>query len=243
MLGEAASKGLKISDEAAEVIARAVPQPEPTAAPAPEPTLAEAVVEDLKADAEEKFELPTFAPVPDDEFAGFEEEEAEQTIEKLSSILETDEEGYSDIEDADELRAELHKLKKQLGYQKELRATSERKRWADEAKEKYPLANVSEIQATSRNAFLKAAGKSHNQNYDHLSPILQELEEARKKLMEDAKAEGRKAAVESWGQPTTTATVGETDVAAYEAEMNAARGRKASLAERIGIMRKHGRSK
>lgn len=247
MLGQAAKMGMKVNEEAVEAMREAAqePAPEPEAPvldlPTPAPTAVEETVEDLAAAAGEKFvELPKFAPVPEEEFLGFEEEETEQTIADLKEVLNTDEEGFLEMEDADDLRAKIAKLEKALNFQKELRAKTQRSTWEKEAKERYPLANISDISAQSRNAFMKAAAKSHNQNYDHLSPYFQQLEEAAKQAREQAKAEGKKEAVEAWGEVPSAPTVGDIDEGAYQAGLAEARKTR-KLENVIRYMREHGR--
>ena len=244
MLGEAAAKGMTVSPAAEEAL-RSAPvaaQAPPELTPEVEPTAGEEVAEELKAEGEEKFPaLPAFKPVPEDEFAQFEEEEAEETLQELKELLDEDDDGYTEHEDDDDLRAKVHKLEKALLFQKEQRAKSERKNWQKEAEERFPLANFTGIQATSRRAFLKAAAESHNAAYRHLSPYLERLEAERNAAIEEAKEKAKQEAIQAWGEPTVGPSVPEIDQGAYDAELSAMRRAGKSLEERLRFMRENGK--
>lgn len=241
MLGSAAALGMEVSDSAQEALSEAPEAVQAPSEPAPAATTGEQVAEELVAEGEETFvALPVFKPVPEDEFAMFEEEEAGQTIEELKELLD-EEDGYTEIEDADELRARLHKLEKALDFQKGLRAKSERRNWEREAKERYPLATVESIAATSRNAFLKAAAKSHNDVYAHLSPYLEQMEAEKKRMKEEAREESKREAIHAWGETTVTGpSVPEVDEGSYQSGLKEVRKTK-DLTRVLRYIRESGR--
>lgn len=255
LLGEAATKGFEIGDEAKASIEglRAGPEAvetvdepvEEVSSEVDTRTPSEQIVDDAREAVEEKIvEMPSFSFVSDDELATFEEEEAEQTIAEIRECIEDvdeDDPEYEDNEDMDDLKRRLYKAEKALAYQKEIRVKQERKSWESEASEKYPLANVSSISAQSRNGFMKAAALSHNAVYSHVKPHLDELETLKKGVVAQAKAEGRAEAAEAWGKPSVGPSSTAVDQGAFNSELDTARQearRTGSIEKVLAVYRK-----
>lgn len=237
---QAAQMGVTLNEDAQEFIAEVNEEAaeERGEEIAPEPTAGEQVIEGAEEEMEEKLrEVPSYAEVSEEELAEFDEDEV--LSEAPVEIEDEEEDLYAEEEEEDvqALKRRLHKAEKTVRYQKELRAKSERSRWEKEAGEKYPLANISGINVQSRNAFLKAAALSHNDVYSRLKPHLEELDELRSQITEQAKKEGRQAAAEAWGKPTSGPTVAEVNLGASDAELDAAR-KTGNLEKVLKVMRK-----
>lgn len=158
----------------------------------------QAVASEDAADGEEDedvFVLPAFSLVETDE-----EDDEEDDVLTPSAVVD-DEEDEGLYDDPDELRAKLARLEKQNKHLAEQAATSKQTQWRARFKKMYPLANVDEINATSRRRFEQAAIKSHNANYKLLEPTLTQLAEAAAKLRSGVTAEARTAAAAAFGKP------------------------------------------
>jgi hypothetical protein len=103
----------------------------------------------------------------------------------------------------------------------------------------YPLANLDEIDATSRRAFEKAAVKSHNANFTLLEPIIKQFNDAREQLVGAATAEGRAAAAAAFGKPTAGPGIVPLQVSAQTEGLVAAR-KTGDLRKVIGELFKQG---
>lgn len=111
-------------------------------------------------------------------------------------------EGEYDYQDPDKLQARLKKLEKQNKWLEEQRVKQGQKNWKAEAAKRFPLADVDEINATSRRAFLKAAATQHQRYQKKLSPILSQIEALKGAAIETIREEERGRAENAWGRPT-----------------------------------------
>lgn len=105
--------------------------------------------------------------------------------------------------DPGQLQARIKKLEKQNKFLEEQRVTQGRKQWKAEAEKRFPLADVDDIQATSRRAFLRKAAESHQRYQKKLEPILGRLDGIKQEATAAVKAEQRAATAKGWGPPTT----------------------------------------
>lgn len=164
---------------------------------------------------DEEFVLPSFSYIDEDE-----EDEPDFDV---TADAEPDEETFDEYEDPDRLRAENAKLKKQLAHTQEQSAKQRLAQWRGKYKGMYPLANVDEIDATSRRAFERAAVKSHNANYKLLEPHLTKLQEAAQKIGGAARQDARADAVAAYGKPTAGPGIVPLEQSASTEELMAAR--------------------
>lgn len=107
-----------------------------------------------------------------------------------------------DSYDPDQTQAKLRKLEKQLAWEREQRIKQGTKNWKAEAAKRFPLADVDEIQATSRRAFLRAAADQHQRYERKLKPILSQVEALKGEAIQTIREEERGRAANAWGRPT-----------------------------------------
>jgi len=179
------------------------------------PSGQEAVSADEPQETEE-FRIPEFQLVE------LEDDEDEDLL-PVAEVEEDDESLVDEYEDESVLRSRLAKLEKQNQYLAEQAAGAKRQSWKAKYKEMYPLANVDEIDATSRRAFEKAAVKSHNANFRLLEPIIKQFNDAREQLVGAATAEGRAAAAAAFGKPTAGPGIVPLEASAQTEDLVAAR--------------------
>lgn len=189
---------------------------------APESVAPEVQETDAPAEAPALPEIPDFKPVDLDEL----EDDDDEPYVVDNTIYNTadDDETYVDDETR-RLRAELAKAQKALENERKQRVESNVGRWREKYKQMYPLADVDEIKATSRREFERQAALSHNKAYKVLEPQLKLLREAREKILEEARLEGKADAAAAYGKPTTgpgaaPAIRGERDAVLAESRKN-----------------------
>jgi len=180
------------------------------------PSGQEAVSVDEPQETEE-FRLPEFQLVE------LEDDEDEDLLAPAAEVEEDDEVLVDEYEDESVLRAKLAKLEKQNQYLAQQAAGAKRDQWKAKYKAMYPLANVDEIDATSRRAFEKAAVKSHNANFRLLEPIIKQFNDARETLVGAATAEGRAKAAAAFGKPTAGPGIVPLEASAQTEDLVAAR--------------------
>lgn len=126
------------------------------------------------------------------------------------------EEEYQEYVDPAELQARLARAERELEYERKLRVDSNVKGWREEAARRFPLADVDEIQATSRRAMMKKAQEQHERYERKIQPVIEKLDALRSEVIQEAKAEGREQSAQAWGAPTSgpqvpTVAAAETD--------------------------------
>lgn len=191
---------------AAALIQEDVVAPDTGEQPA-EPTIEEPVVEQ---------EVPSFQA----DTTGIEELLTEPDEEPDPYVYTPEPVQQSDEYEDPELRAvkeQLARANAQIEHERQLRAQNEAKRWAEEAERRFPLADVSTIQAQSRRSFLREAKASHERYEQKLGPYLEKLDNLREEVITEARQEGRQQAEAAWGRPTSapqtpTVTAAETEV-------------------------------
>lgn len=102
-----------------------------------------------------------------------------------------------------ELKQRLVRAEAQLQHEKGLRAQNNLKSWREEAGRRFPLADVDEIDATSRRSVLRKAKEQHERYERKLGPVLERLDTLRDEVISEARQEVREKAAQSWGAPTT----------------------------------------
>lgn len=162
---------------------------------------------------EATFELPSFSLIEEDD------EEDEDPV----AAVEDDEAAVGEYEDEDQLRARLARAEKQAKHYEKQAVEAKQGQWRKKYKEMYPLANVDEINATSRRSFEKAAISSHNANYKLLEPMLTQLQEAAAKLKTSVTAEARTEAAAAFGKPVAGPGIVPLEASAQTEELIAAR--------------------
>ncbi len=125
-------------------------------------------------------------------------------------VQQTDE--YADPEVA-RLQARLAKAEKQLKFQTDLRAKDNLKGWRAEAARRFPLADVDEIDASSRRAVLRKAEEQHTRYYKKVEPVLNQIEALKAQVLTEAKQEGREQAAAAYGRPTTAPQIAQVTTA------------------------------
>jgi hypothetical protein len=184
-----------------------------------------------EAQETEEFRIPEFQLVE------LEDDEDEDLLTPAAEE-EDDESLVDEYEDENILRARLAKLEKQNQYLAQQAAGAKRDQWKAKYKEMYPLANVDEIEATSRRAFEKAAVKSHNANFRLLEPIIKQFNDARETLVGAATAEGRAAAAAAFGKPTAGPGIVPLEASAQTEELVAAR-KTGDLRKVLSVLMRH----
>lgn len=171
------------ADVATETVEQAAPEPQP-----------EVEIPSWEADTDGIEDILT---EPDDDEPEFQLEDDQDDEPVLSQQDE-----YLDPEVA-KLRARLAKAEKQNRYLAELRARDNLKGWRAEAARRFPLADVDDIQATSRRAVLRQAQAQHERYTRKVEPLLKTLEELKQSVVAEAKQAAKEEAAQAWGQPTT----------------------------------------
>lgn len=220
LIGKLAPSELAASSELVQEVA---------AAAGGSPSSQETVAAPEAQETTEEFRLPEFKLVE------IEDDEDEDLLAPVAEVEDDDEQLVEDWEDPEVLRAQLAKLKKQNEHLAREASGAKLESWRKKYKEMYPLANVDEIDATSRRAFEKQAVKSHNANYKILEPQLKELAEAWEKVKGAATAEGRAAAAAAFGKPTAGPGIVPLEVSAQTEDLVAAR-KTGDLKKVIGVL-------
>lgn len=110
-------------------------------------------------------------------------------------------EGLDDL-DADELRANVVRLARQVEHEKKLRVQTGAKAWRAEAAQKFPYSQPEGITAESRRDFLRQAQAQDQSARKILAPFIEKAQ-AREKTIEDRlRTEIRAEFEKSWGKPT-----------------------------------------
>jgi hypothetical protein len=183
--------------------------------PSSQPVAPEA--QETETEEDDVFELPSFSLIETEE----DDELDDDVLLPAAEADENDDEGL--YEDPDELRARNAKLEKQNRHLVEQAAQVKQTQWRARFKKMYPLANVDEINATSRRAFEKAAINSHNANYKLLEPTLTQLAEAATKLRSGVTAEARADAAAAFGKPVAGPGIVPLEASAQTEDLVAAR--------------------
>lgn len=153
---------------------------------------------------EATFEFPSFTAdtegiedlLDEPDYGIITEDEPEDEPEDLSV-------GEYDDPEVAKLKAKLAKAEKQIRYQSELRAKSSLKEWRAEGARRFPLADVDEIEGTSRRAVLRKAQEQHDRYERKLKPTLDAVDLLRAQVIAEAKNEGKDQAIAGWGRPTS----------------------------------------
>lgn len=253
LIGEAAARGFAVSEEAEEGLADQIaairaraadpPSEEPAGGPEVSPEALEVPQtpgEQVEADARE--ELPNRLEDFSFNLAPVELEDEEETEEDFSYEQDNEPEAEEEdmYEDEDDLRRRLAKAEKALAHQTKLRVESNRKKWAAELKEEFPLASFDSLDASSRRDFKRLAAKSHNANYALLKPHIETMQEKYAELAANAKESARAEVAAAWGNANVGPNVSEVEEANYERELAAAQ-KSRNLSKIIGVKRKFGR--
>ena len=190
-------------------VAEAQPEvPSDTAEPAPE-----AEEQDTVVDLE-------FAPVDLEELGlDFEDEPTSEVEEQ-----EDDDEIYLDDESetAKERQARI-KAEKRAKFLEDQLVETKTKSWKKEAARRFPLADVDEINATSKRSFMKAAATDHNRAYARLEPHLKAIAEEKAKLRAEVEGEVREETAAAWGKPMPGPGIGAVRQGETDARIAAAR--------------------
>lgn len=189
-----------IGDAAAEAPAEPETAPaveQPVYAAEPEPQATQPAAPDV--------EIPSFAADVDgiEDILEFDFDDVEDDGVPVARATEEYEPDEYDDENTARLKAKLAKLEKQVQYQQQLRAKDNEAKWRSEAQRRFPLADVDEINATSRRAFLKKAHEQHARYARKVEPIIKQLDDLKSSLVAEVKQEAREQAQQAWGRPTT----------------------------------------
>jgi hypothetical protein len=106
-------------------------------------------------------------------------------------------------EDPEKLQAKLRKLEKKLTWSEEQRVKQGVKNWRQEATRRFPLADVEEINATSRRAFLREAEAQHQRYAKKLKPLLGQLKQTETQEQAASLAQERAQEENDWGLPAS----------------------------------------
>ncbi len=180
----------------------------------------------------EAVEQQTDTTIPEFEFPNFEADltgiedlldEPDPEPEPEAVYVEADEDEEPVWDDDDEkrkLKSELAKTQKRLQWEQEQRVKASSKGWREEAKRRFPLADVDEIDATSRRALLRKAQEQHSRTETKLKPILDALEALKSQAVAEVKAEARATAAQAWGQPTSAPSAPVVEQAEEDAKLD-----------------------
>lgn len=230
-------------DRLAEDLA-AVAQPveaQPLAVSQPAPVEAAPVVE------AEEFVVPTFEPDLDDEYRELIEApdfDEEARLEVEARFDDDDNEDYTDPEAA----KELVKLQKRNAWLEGQVVRASKPKWVGEAKKmfpdlaKYAPGEIEKIDASSRRGFARKAAELNTRFAAVAKPLIDELTAKRQVVFQEARQEGRTESEAAWGVPTVGPPLSAVQLAAGDAELNAARSSK-QLHKIIGVMLKQGGAK
>lgn len=186
-----------------------------------------------------EYEFPSFAadtegiedllepePEPEPEFTYQPEAEEEEPV-------------WDDDDEKRKLKSELAKLQKKVAWESEQRVKVSEKNWREEASRRFPLADVAEINATSRRQMLAKAAEQHTRYAKKLEPFTEALELLKSQAVAEVKAEARVQAAEAWGRPTSGPSV--PVVNNSEEDEKLARGNYRTFQERTLAMLKAGK--
>lgn len=118
------------------------------------------------------------------------------------TIVAEEEEEYEEPEIA-KAKAAQKKAEQQLDWYKEKWLEQGRKNWREEAKRRFPLANVDAIKADSRKSFLRAAKEQHDYVLPIVKPHLKQFEEERATAYQETRDQERVRLRAAYGNPTT----------------------------------------
>lgn len=218
-------------------------QPAASPPPAAEPPPAEAQPEPDQpelVEAAQASELD-FSPRLSDELQALLDEPDfdEEAAAEIEAALEVGEELPDDPAAAKRLRA----LEKRNEYLEGRLIARERKGWVAENLDAYPLLksyakeDVEALVATSRRDFARQAANLNSRLERIVGPALADIAAMRQQQTAEGRAEGRAAAAAAWGAPPADpASGGMPAQAAAQAELEAARARRAPLHERLKIL-------
>lgn len=210
----------------------------------PEPFLPGEQPQAVQETATEESSLPSFEA----DTKGIEDLLVEEETEDVDEDVQPPEPA-DEAEDDYEADPEIAKLKKQLAAKDKRLEWSEGQRikasakgWREEAKRRFPLAPVDEIEATSRRALLKAANKQHDSVYRALEPYLGALRTAQEAVATETRVEARAEAERAWGRPSDGVKQPMIEVGQRQAEEQALdRGNFRNLGDRVSALMKAGK--
>lgn len=125
----------------------------------------------------------------------------------------------------DELRARLVKAEKKARFETDLRLTTARKNWEQEARQHFPYSQPDRIKATSRRAFLEAAKEQDTEFRTRAKPLLDRVGETEDQVRARVEAEVEERYRNGWGTPTFSAVGGAPDESETDAKIDKARRR------------------
>ena len=224
-------------------------QPEPAAATPPPvsstPTAAAETAPEpqQQEEPEPEVELPDFTPNLTDDLAAlldepdFEEEAAAEVTAEYDELG-----GDPEYDPAEQKR--LRALEKRNEWLERQVVQANRGKWIAENERAYPILatyakdELRAIDATSRRAFAREAAALNERLTKILKPALDDIAKAKAALKDEATVEARQAVEQAWGKPI--ANTGASGPDPIASELEAARQRRAPLAERIKILMKAG---
>lgn len=148
------------------------------------------------------------------------EERLDEEPEPPSFTVDEEEPDWNEDEQTTKLKREHAKLQKQLAWEREQRLKVSSKGWKEEAARRFPLADVDEIQADSRRAFLRKAHEQHARYERKLKPFTDTLEALKQQAVAEVKQEARAQAEAAWGKPTAAPQVHQVEQADEAAKLD-----------------------
>lgn len=203
---------------------------------------------DLPDELRDELDAPDFEEMAQEEidaqrYAQIEQPEPEQArFEDASHNWVQSQDDWEELDqEVIEERKKRIAAEKKAAYYENLRAKSQQKQWAAEARQYFPLAGSAldsgHINAKSRKDFLRQARKAHEGVLPYIKEAISQrdatLEQERKKVREETREEF----IRAWGRPTTGPS-GYPNRADDLAEELADSRKKGDLARSIGILRK-----
>lgn len=186
-----------------------------------EPEGSEQSAPEAAEEAAPAFDIPSFEADTDGIEDLLAQDDAEYTLEDDDDpepVLEQIGE-YDDPEVA-KLKAKLAKAEKQIKFQSELRAKDNQKQWRAEGARRFPLADVEDIDATSRRGFLRKAQEQHERYERKLKPITEALDQLKTAAVAEVRQQARGEAEQAWGRPTSGPNVPQVQQAEDTAKLD-----------------------
>lgn len=215
-------------------------QPEQEAVETPE-----AEQEDPFAEAELPEDIRELVEVPD-----FEAEAAQEVESYLVQEAQEVDEEY-DIENEwdpqkKEILQRLYAAEKKAQFFEQQRAAEAKKTWTAEAEKYFPYADTSQIQATSRRGFLRAAKEQHEAKKAEIASVEERIRpkveaqikaDLRAQIEAEVRAELKEQAAQAWGSPTVNVTTAQQGISNDERfdKVMRSRGLAAALRDSINV--------
>lgn len=192
--------------------------------------------EDVQETAHE--DVPNYTPeIPEDLLAELDEPDFEAEAAMEAEPAEGEEYLY-DEGDSEERKLRIAAEKRAAWLEGRLQEQN-RGKWEAEAKKFFPLSEhaLPNVKADSRRAFLREAKKAHEAVLPYVKPLIDKLSATVEQAQEKGLADGKQAAKEAWGTPTTGPGVVPVKTSADQAELEEARKTR-NLSKIIGVLMK-----